>query len=214
MYASSVLGVPLYQYFYIFKFLKRRLASGLCKGPARPWQSTKATWLLWIQTLRFAPPRMLRPPCIVSRKRTVLFSDASKSGWGGFFIDDAKSAIVADSWNESAHKKPIFILEAWAVRNVLWHFRTRIANTHVTVFVDNTTVLSACRKRRSTAFILNEICAWLEDFKADFNISVELLYVNSADNLADAPSRLFESPNQQLPSGTWLETSEARCPAE
>lgn len=192
VFASTVLGFKLGLVYHIFKFHRRRSRAKLSDHDgARPWPGIRQQWLRWVKSLRSNSPRSIIPRI---RKRThTLFTDASLSGWGAYLItDDGEVRIIADSWQQGVTRH-INILEIWAVRNALTKFADTLKGCKVQLFIDNTTALTAVEKQRSRCFILNQVALDIQDIAVQFDLDITVEYVPSADNLADAPSRMLTS---------------------
>jgi hypothetical protein len=67
----------------------------------------------------------------------------------------------------------------------------RFMHRHIVVLVDNTAVLGAVTKGRSSSRQLNRIYSKLAVLLAAADVKAHYLYVPSKENPADAPSRIF-----------------------
>jgi hypothetical protein len=193
MHASAIAGIYLGDFWYPLKYA-RRIVNSLNRGIRRPTTpislppSVQADLTVWIAALQ--TDRCMSK--VVGPARFTAFVDASTTGWGGVIIDESTNAItvMGAAWppGESLH---INILEAKAFALTVGALPPEAAGGRIRVVVDNTTVQCVARKGHCLANrAINEhvvtTIKHLRDLNADFTVE----WVRSADNPADAPSRI------------------------
>lgn len=181
---SYVLGLPLYHYYYIYKFLRRRAGTNShLDAPAKPWSCLHGLFGDWILAVSQVKP--LQEP--VPLTNWTLVTDASNTGWGAVFFGE-EVAVAAGPWPPSVLGKDISVLEMlavqWGWRQLLAHRPTFSVAVHL--IVDNTTVISVLSNQRSRSYILNAIAAGMPQFAS-------VRYIQSRHNFADGLSRLWSS---------------------
>lgn len=141
------------------------------------------TW--WIKNL----PKTFRP---VSHgaPTMVLYSDASKSGWGAYSqIDDKKAGGVWSPKEKSLH---INILELKACQLTLLSFCKTIKDQHIKIFMDNTTSCAYINKFGGKTTELNTLARDIWFWCLDKNIHLTAAHIPGTDNVeADKESRSF-----------------------
>jgi len=129
---------------------------------------------------------------VIGPARYTAFVDASTSGWGGVIIDERTNVItvLGAKWppGENLH---INVLEAKALALTAAALPAGAARGRIRMIVDNTTVQAVARKGICLANLaINEhVVSSLKHLRAlgaDFTVE----WVRSADNPADAPSRI------------------------
>ena len=214
VYVAWVLRVTPVNWYYVYKFMRRRLrllAIGVIRRDhhARVWPSIHTAWGKWLDTLLEAAAI---GRSAADKKPTlhdmVVITDASKSGYGGlvFNVATATTTTYAGPWDQSQQEYDIQDLELLAVKETLTAGVPRGAA--VRLLVDNTSVLYSLKKERSRRFFLNRI---LESIVGEWRI-LGVEYIRSADNPADAPSRGQKVNDQLLVEA--LTGLEKGCPKE
>jgi hypothetical protein len=134
------------------------------------------------QVVRREPYKRSRSE-LTERRLILVATDASDWGGGAVVWSEDKQArvVFADPWSEGDKIRPIY------QRGMIAACRTilRLANSEVTVMiaVDNSTVVSALRHRYSK-------CPFLRlELESIRHMNYEVVWVPSAVNVADAPSR-------------------------
>jgi hypothetical protein len=190
IWAATVLASPKSpkHVYYIYKFMRRKAAAGTHEDSiVAVWPSIQEGWLRWMEDLAQSAGRSLLTP--VSNNEMVIYTDASKSGWGAIAFEEACHHIVAAAWPRALRREPINFLELKAVRFALQLID--YANVTIRIVVDNTSAQAQLRKGRSPVYKyndeVNEIAAILQR-KSSVIASVE--YIKSEHNPADYWSRL------------------------
>ena len=149
-------------------------------------------WLSFLtknQSLRY---RILGP----RPRKVILYTDADGSGGIGstLITDDIKLFLrgkldrrCTDLFIKRATQ--IIPLEAMAVLIAIFTFKKYIGQSELLVMIDNSSVLGAARKGRSSANDVHKIITKISDLCLEFGITKHLFWVPSAMNMADLPSR-------------------------
>jgi hypothetical protein len=193
LWASTVCHAPLAKFYMAIKFVRRRMSQtakleALLTDPAMLWSSARPHFIHWFNHL------ISNIPVVPLRRQmsrdVIVFTDASKSGYGGCFFDIATAQVLftAGQWRQEDASKSINELELKAVALVLDEWAGLMGNKDVHLRVDNTTAKSALKKGRSDHHHLNEILlTTLPVIKSFKTFTVE--YVKSEENVADSLSR-------------------------
>ena len=131
-------------------------------------------------------------------------SDASNFKWGARLGEQ----VVGDYWTDTEMILPIMAKEAKALHYALIAFDTQIKNSRVDAWVDNKAFIDSWNKHgsRSGTIILILKDIFMLTFKN--NIRLELSYICSADNPADAPSRRITKGDSMLSPVSWLRVNQ------
>lgn len=116
-----------------------------------------------------------------------LFSDSSIFKWGGVIQFDSGRHEIYDFWTEEERKMPIMVLEAKALLNVLRSVKDSIFGRRVDSGVDNLALLNGWKNDGTRSRELNKVLKDIFDFVLEHDIILNLVYVKSAENVADAP---------------------------
>ena len=202
VWASRVLALSLAKRYYIFKFVRRRVAAnhGL-DAPAHPWECVIPIMIEWIHEARQKSQRLISES---NAEEWTLFSDSCLSGYGAIIIPPPDSlrtqgmTVVAGRWNFDEH---INVLEARACKIGVEALPRQSIITPLRIIVDNTAILGSGRKTRSNGFVLNNVVGAIHDSAMHLNYAIHAWkYIGTADNPADAPSRWYEDRRE---SGRW-----------
>ena len=191
-YASRIHGTPLFTYYHVFKFMRRRgrlHSAGLRKQeePTRIWPSIAPLWDQWLSTLING----YRPTDCVDSPLYRIVSDASNTGFGAvIFPPSGRPEAFSGTWPAPYDKRHINEKELLAL--VLAAKETP-PGSHLSLKVDNTTALQCVTRTRSRSFELNRLVCFL---LTDYTVR-EITYVPSAANIADGLSR--GEPHTELP---------------
>ncbi|CAC5393955.1 unnamed protein product [Mytilus coruscus] len=133
----------------------------------------------------------------------TIFTDVSTLKWGGVFeINDIKHT-VGDSWVADMLSLPIMILEAFALLNVLKSFRDKIKGFRIDANVDNNVLIYAWNNEGSRSSQLNSVIKDFFKFTIDSDIILNLYYIPSKQNLADALSRSLTKCDATITKAIW-----------
>ncbi|KAE8182672.1 hypothetical protein A4X06_0g8455 [Tilletia controversa] len=118
----------------------------------------------------------------------AIYSDASSAGCG--VVVDGRARFWAFSEHARAVGVDIGVMEMWALHLALQVVvQLGVRNSVVTFHVDNLGVVFAARKGRSRSQLTNTFLNDADIRAMNSNIVMSIVYVASADNLANAPSR-------------------------
>ena len=183
MYCGAILDLSLAQFYWAFKFMRRRVGSSL-DGEAKVWPSTLQTWDYWLAQTRCNKWRKVLPS---TPPDVTLFSDASLSGWGAIRFANGQVGVAAGRWPPDHLALHINTLELCAAVNALTSLCS--VNEHILLLIDNTTAIAGLNRGRSNNWHSNNCLQLLQRLGFRHHIHVE--YVNTSRNLADAWSRIF-----------------------
>jgi hypothetical protein len=190
IYLSRITRMPLGIYYNVFKYMRRRLSqlSDDSSAETTVWGSIVTEWKDWVQAL-VAAAWTFHPPESQALD-TVLFTDASLSGYGAILTTASGSVLeFGGSWSNGHSSHEINSLEAEAVFKAASHFKEQLrAAKSITLVVDNTSTQYALRKGSAACGILNNaVTRALGALPRD--IPIRVLYIPSASNPADPISR-------------------------
>jgi hypothetical protein len=156
--------------------------------------------LLWWQQLL---PRYTVAPMVLRPGAPQLYVDACKTGWGA--VLSGKEARGQFTASESA--LDIAVLEMRAVRRALACFSDDLRNRCVLLREDNTVTEAAIRNHSSRSRLVMEEYRQLWKEADALSVLFKVVRVASADNTADAPSRVIDRDNFKLAPQlfSWLE---------
>lgn len=179
IYALRVLRHPKNEYFDLFKWYgKERKAFQWVEPPPlalKQWRDACAL------VQRNCPQICDEPLPVVT-----LFTDASKYGAAGIFIEESKAYEIAAVWSEVEREEFIAILEMRAIGQAL----KNLENARVVLYTDNTVCMHVLRKMFSPSLPLNKELSTVIGIMRSKNLwlsSVE--YIPSEMNPADSGSR-------------------------
>ena len=122
--------------------------------------------------------------------KVVLYSDASKLGWGG--VNKTDQVKTGGQWSESEQSSHINILELKACKLTLTSLCKNIQNTHIRIYMDNTTSCSYVNKFGGKMTELNELAREIWFWCLDRKIHLSAAHVPGVCNEeADEMSRKF-----------------------
>ena len=132
----------------------------------------------------------------------TLFTDASLKGWGAVLITaNAEVHVAGGPWRAKYTPGDISALEAQAVTSALNAFAELLAEAkepHLTIAVDNTSVVAAVRRGVARSLKVNEgIKPALEKLRL-LGKAVEIRYIATRSNPADGKSRGSDTVDESL----------------
>jgi len=204
IHAAGMLRLPLASYAFALKWCARKF-NQMNNGTLPHYQtivippSILNSLNIWC-TAAHSNKYIYEPPSPDSR--CICFVDASLKGWGATLITpDSQVFHTGGAWkNEDIHKDNstgiINILEAKAFRNSVASFiEIIIKYRNIEFRIDNTSVENGVRRGTAHSLELNQVLRAPLELLTAFDVSMTVLYVKSAENLADAKSRLETAPN-------------------
>jgi len=196
IYASTVLRSPLYRHFDELQFA-RKILSQLSKGIVDLESPITNSYIvrkltMWRDEMHRNVPVV---PIDTEKVRTaefLLYTDASNVGWGSVLIDLTYNTLrsYGKKWDEHELSTHINEKEFQALIRSIEHWN--LHEVHVNCLVDNRSVLASTKKLYSRSENLNFLVTEYDDVLAKRCITVDIAYVRSGENMADAPSRQFD----------------------
>ncbi|KAK3731002.1 hypothetical protein QZH41_006641 [Actinostola sp. cb2023] len=136
-------------------------------------------------------------------------SDASNFAWAGVIeVPSQESLKVRDYWSSGIKTSPIVVKEATALVHILRAGKHLVANSRVDAHTDNLAFLQSWKKQGGKNQELNDVLKQLHSLLLESNISLNLCYVPSRQNPADAPSRTFSDKDCKLSPAAWLKVEQ------
>ena len=143
----------------------------------------------------------------------TMHSDASFSGWGGCLNFPGQPPMQSRGlWSEATRCLPIAVKEAQALFNTLESLCSDTHNARIDAFVDNMALLHSWERQVSKSSAMSDILKDIFSFTLSRNLSLNLMYVPSRDNPADAPSRSLSDLDCSLIPAAWLQVDKAFGP--
>lgn len=139
----------------------------------------------------------------------AISTDSSLFKWGGILHQPKDDKVVSDYWTEKETTLPIMVLEAKALLLSLESFKDTVQNTRVDAQVDNTVLIAAWQNEGCRSREMNDTLKLLFNFTLQYNVTLRLTYVPSADNPADAPSREIRKADCRLTPQATLRVEKA-----
>ena len=138
-----------------------------------------------------------------------LHSDASLYKWGGVIHVQPEKQEIYDFCSEEEKKFPIMVLEAMALLKVLRAAKGQIKGQRVDAKVDNVSLYHAFYNEGCKSRELNGVLKDLFNFLLENDVVLNLAFVSSENNLADAPSRVLKKSDAMFSKGTWEKIQQA-----
>ncbi|KAI8493826.1 hypothetical protein Bbelb_281730 [Branchiostoma belcheri] len=119
--------------------------------------------------------------------------------WGAVLdLPDKESITYSDYWSQQDRVLHINIKEAKALVYAIRAAKTWVNSARVTAKVDSKVVQAAWEREGGTSRELNDAIKELFWATVEANIALKLVYVESASNPADAPSRSLSKLDARL----------------
>lgn len=132
-----------------------------------------------------------------------LFSDSSLFKWGGIVHLPSGSVEISGFWVGEERELSIMSLEAKGLLNVLKSVKDDIKGHRVDAHVDNQVLLNSWKNQGARSRELNKVLKELFQFVLDLDVVLNLSYVGSKSNPADAPSRELQKSDAMLAPSAW-----------
>ena len=134
----------------------------------------------------------------------TVFSDASKSGWGGILgLHGQPQQEFRGHWDLHEGDLPIIVKEALALLFVLQRVARLVSNARVDCFVDNAPLVACWEKDGSRNARVNNVLKEIFHLTSSANLHVILHFVPSEENPADYPSRVPSDLDCSLSPASW-----------
>jgi hypothetical protein len=208
VWASGVLAVPRYDYYYVYKFIRRR-SRGYMGDLLHIWPSILPLWRSWTSLLAANRPVTITRE--LAQLTYTLVTDSSSTGWGGCCFTGTGTGgenIVGANWSASdqlnyKEKTSHLLAEVGGQWQLTRHInftelqtvRLAVEALHISsctldVFVDNTSTKGMLRRMDSGVYVYNRELKRLGDTLRRKNISLrDVNYVHTLFNHADDISR-------------------------
>ena len=194
VWATTVTGYPLGKLYHVLKFI-RRIQRKNMTDMIRIWPSIVDQWCRALSEMLSMKFKSMPP----TNSTATMFTDASESGWGVVILDfdPQPIRIFAGKWTPKEQTYSINLLELRALRigiRILASIKDDLQSVDLKVFIDNTSARAWAIRLRAPKWSANEIATNIGDLTRSSSIQLSSIdYVESARNLADAPSRKYES---------------------
>jgi len=201
-YAALVLDIPPCEFYYVIKFMRRRVAqvndgSISRASDARPWRDTIPLMMRWTNLVLSGAPRCVTK---VSSRVVHLYTDASRIGFGIVMIADGEVTSFGGRWSMTERKQHINELEILAVTKATQCLQTVLEDRAVHLHIDNTTAMFCIRKKSSKKYWVNKR---ISELYADSVVTFETVdYVSTDMNPADYYSR--DGVDEPITTSQWL----------
>ena len=132
-----------------------------------------------------------------------MYSDSSLFKWGGVIHFPEKTEEISDYWPAHMRKEHIMVLEAKALLNVLISIKDRIAHHRIDAFVDSQVLINSWNNEGSKNGLLTSVIKDIFEFTLNEDVILNLTYVGTTSNPADAGSRKLRKSDACLHSDIW-----------
>ncbi|MEW8544651.1 MAG: reverse transcriptase domain-containing protein, partial [Candidatus Thiodiazotropha sp.] len=132
-----------------------------------------------------------------------IFSDASTFKWGGVVHFASGKREIYDYWSKEERVLPIMVLESKALLNVIRSIKGFLKGERVDAGVDNMVLINAWKNEGCRSRELNVVLKDLFAFVLQQDLVLNLVYVTSSQNVADAPSRVLNKSDASLMREVW-----------
>ncbi|XP_078673738.1 uncharacterized protein LOC144912401 isoform X1 [Branchiostoma floridae x Branchiostoma belcheri] len=132
------------------------------------------------------------------REVVTLSSDASGFRWGGSWTTEEHSVQCGDYWQQRERQNIIAVKETEALRRVLLSAEALVRNKKVDARVDNMNLIAAWHNQGGRSIDLSRAIVKLWETVMEYNVDLNLIFVPSKENEADAPSRRVSGSDVKL----------------
>lgn len=192
VWACTVTGFRLGELYHVIKFV-RRVQRKQMNDHVEIWKSIRQLWsqsLLRMTTMHFNAPQN-------PTSSATMYTDSSLVGWGVVILDyhSHPLQVFAGKWSQAESSESINMLELRALRigiRILSSIKNASEVIALNAFIDNTSARAWATRRRAQRWSTNQLALEIDDELRRSQIQLTSLnYVESANNLADKPSRVF-----------------------
>ncbi len=133
-------------------------------------------------------------------------TDASCFKWGAMLLDlgNESNQEMSDFWPRG-DSRPIHVKEAEALKLALVSIKDQIQDSRVDAYVDNTALLHAWGRQGCKDIHMARVLKSIFEVVSKYNVDLNLHYVPSGENPADAPSRRLSWSDAMLAPHTWTQ---------
>lgn len=144
-------------------------------------------------------------PWFDERHRVISsYTDASNSGWGAqLSVEPGQSVSMRDYWCPEDKYKPIAVREALALLYTLKAAGNELQHSRVDCYVDNLALAQSWKRQGGKSKNLSDVIVEIYEVALKHNLALNLFYVPSSENVADAPSRVLSSNDAMLAPKPW-----------
>ena len=141
-----------------------------------------------------------------------LATDASGYKWAGKLLSPTSGKRDVSDYFAPGDIRPIHQKETEAVIKTLLTLGQSIAHHRVDVLTDSMALIGAWNRQGSKNTSFNALLTELFRITVDFDLELQLQYVNTKDNPADAPSRSLTKQDAKLAGPFWRMVEDAYGP--
>lgn len=135
-------------------------------------------------------------------------TDASLYKWAGKMLSGLEEGLEIHDYFDDNNNSPIHVKEGLAVLKTLEAWGVRIQNSRLDVFSDNQALIKAWERQGSKSREFNNVLKSLFQLSNKLNLDLQLLYIPTSENPADAPSRSLNRKDAMLSESCWLRVQE------
>ncbi len=196
-HVSAILRAPINRAYHAVKWYRKVMARATKfempdNAPLPFWRSAQQELNAWVEFIFMNRPTVRAPQA--AKGKSVLYTDASDSGWGAtLFVGDGTIKVVAGPWSARERARDISERETMAVTNAARAFDGYLRGASFELHVDNTSAMWTIARGYSRSYNLNTRVTELRSVIGYLGAEFTIHYVRSAQNWADAPSRYFEN---------------------
>ena len=137
-----------------------------------------------------------------------LATDASGYKWAGSLLSNGTTVKKISDYFAPEDARPIHQKETEAVIKTLISLGNSIAHHRVDVLTDSMALLGAWNRQGSRNTAFNACLKQLFHVTVDLDLDLQLKYVNTKDNPADAPSRSLSKQDARLAGPFWRQVDD------
>lgn len=136
-------------------------------------------------------------PIIREEPSVILYSDSSKTGWGG--VNVTHDTSTNGLWSDDEKLDHINILELKAALLTIKSLASDLQNSHIRIFMDNTTGISYINKFGGKMFLLHQLAKEIWQWAKDRQLWISAAHIAGHDNCeADELSRNFNDDKEWM----------------
>lgn len=185
IYAATALAIPLAGAYHVLKWLAHHNATD-GQQKVTMWDQTRRQWNALVATILLNQPfRPCAAQCVIG----IVTDAATETGCGGAIMIFPSGTFKIVSFKINDYHS-INDMEAAALSIALDRFKDHLSQRHIIYWGDNTSVLYTLQSGHSKSFHLNHCILTIIEQLQGLQSWLTPVYVPSASNPADAPSRL------------------------
>ena len=188
-YGAQILGVPLCEFFHINKFWAKHTDVNP-KLSIQLWEATEDEFQR-VAAVVLANQKV--SPAVIHNTGCILFTDARLDDEGaiiaGILICEGTGHHLMFTRKLNDFDSDINVLEAYALEYALHIWSTQLKHTCTTYLTDNTATLATLEHMHSRSYKLNAVVGHVYNQLMAMDTQLLLMWIPSAHNPADAPTR-------------------------